>query len=301
MKYLVTGAFGFIGSNLVERLVKEGHEVTALDNSHTGSEANLDSVKGSVRLVRGSAGDVRQMKEKFDGVFHQGVYSSSPMYKENPHLVAAAIDDMLSVLEYAKAHNARVVWASTSSVYNGQKPPHREDMSVKITDFYTEARYAMERVAELYHSLYGVQVVGLRYFSVYGPHERSKGRYANLISQFLWAMQKGEDPIVYGDGTQTRDFTYVDDIVEANVLAMRSQVKFGVYNAGTGRSVTINEMIRILNDKMGKDLKPKYVVNSIKNYVQQTLADTSKAERDLGFRAKVSLEEGIGRLVKLYS
>jgi len=300
-RILVTGAAGFIGSNITERLVRDGHDVTALDNLHTGSESNVESVKGKIKFVKGKAGDIGSLKERFDVVFHNGTYSSTPMYKENPHLVAQIMDDWISILEYAKANGTRIVWASTSSVYNGQEPPHRENMDVKITDFYTEARYAMERMAELYYKLYGVQSIGLRYFSVYGPHEKSKGKYANLISQFLWAMQKGEQPVVYGDGSQTRDFTYVDDIVEANILAMISKMKFGIYNVGTGKSITINDMIILLGKKLGKDIKPKYIENKIQNYVQYTLADTSKAEKELGFKAKISLEQGIEKLIGYYS
>ncbi len=301
MKILVTGASGFIGSNIVERLVRDGHDVTALDNFHTGSEENLESVKGKIRLVRGSSGDVAHIGERFDVIFHQGVSSSSPMYKENPHLVAKAIDEWISILEYAKANNSRIVWAATSSVYNGHEPLHHERMDVKVTDFYTEARYEMERLAELYYKLYGVRSIGLRYFSVYSPHENAKKQYANLVTQFLWDLKHGRQPVVFGDGKQTRDFTYVDDIVEANMLAMKSAIPFGIYNAGTGKSITINDMIALLGRKLGRDVKPTYVENKIKNYVQHTLADTGKAERELGFRAKVSLEEGIGKLIDAYS
>jgi len=301
MKILVTGALGFIGSNLAERLVLEGHEVTALDNLHTGSMRNLDSIKEKVKFVKASSAEINNLKGKFDVIFHQGIYSSSPMYKEKPHLVATVINEWISILEYAKRNNAKVVWAATSSVYNGQKPPHREDMEVKITDFYTEARYGMERLAELYNKLFDVHVIGLRYFSVYGPHEKSKGKFANLITQFLWALQKNEQPVVFGDGSQTRDFTYVDDVVEANILAMKSTLGFGIFNVGTGKSITINEMIALLDRKLGKDIKPKYIENKIKNYVQETLADTGKAEKELGFRAKTSLEQGIEKLIAYYS
>jgi UDP-glucose 4-epimerase len=301
MKILVTGALGFIGSNIVERLVNEGHQITALDNLHTGSEQNIEQIKDKVRFINGGAGDIKDMEEKFDVIFHQGIYSSSPMYKENPHLTATVIDEFISVLEYAKKNRSKVVWAATSSVYNGQEPPHREDMDVKISDFYTEARYEMERLAELYNKLFDVQVIGLRYFSVYGPHEKSKGKYANLISQFLWDLQNDKAPVVFGDGSQTRDFTYVDDVVEANLLAMDSELKFGVFNVGTGRSITINEMITMLNQKLGKDIEPELVANPIKNYVQDTLADTSKAEAQLHFKAKIALEHGIEKLIDYYS
>jgi len=300
MKVLVTGALGFIGSNIVERLVKEGHAVTALDSMHTGSEENVLAVKDKIKIVKADSGELAKTGEKYDIIIHEGTSSSSPMYKNDPHLVAKAIDDWISILEYAKANKTRIVWAATSSVYSGHAPLHREDMDVKVTDFYTEARYEMERLAQLYNMLYGVESIGLRYFSVYGPHERSKGKYANLISQFLWDMQKGEQPVVFGDGSQTRDFTYVSDVVEANMLAMKSRVKFGIYNVGTGHSITINEMIAMLGRKLGKDIKPKYVGNPIKNYVQDTLADTRKAEKELGFKAIVSLEQGIEKLIVYY-
>lgn len=300
MKILVTGALGFIGSNITERLISEGHEVHALDNLHTGNPENLAKVKDKVKLYDMSSGDIEKTGEKFDFVFHQGIYSSSPMYKKDPHLVAEVIDNWISILEYAKKNGTKVVYASSSSVYNGNTPPYKEDMPILVKDFYTEARYGMERLGKLYNELYAVSVIGLRYFSVYGPHERSKKNYANLITQFLFDMKQDKQPLIFGDGSQTRDFIYVDDIVEANLIAMNSEKSFGIYNVGTGRSVDLNDMVGILNAKLGKKIEPVYQENKIRNYVQDTLADTSKAESELGFRAKVSLEEGIERLLQYY-
>lgn len=298
MNILVTGGAGFIGSNLVEALLQEGHSVTVLDNMHTGSEENLKGLK--VNLIKAEVGNLGKYDlGKPEVIFHQGVYSSSPMYKENPHLVAKAINDFITLLEFAKKNGSQIIFASTSSIYNGITPPHKEGIVPKVTDLYTEARIAMERLAELYHNLYGMKIIGLRYFSVYGPKEDSKGRYANLISQFLWAMIKGEAPIIYGDGTQTRDFTYIDDVVRANILAMKSGVKFGMYNVGTGRSYTLNQMTGILNKCLGTSIMPRYVENKIKNYVHATLADTTKAKKELGFQAKVALEEGVKKLIAL--
>ncbi len=298
MKILVTGGLGFIGSNIVKRLVLDGHEITILDNKNTGNEKNVENLRGKIRVVIGRGKEISKMKEKFDVIFHEGVYSSTPMYRKDPYLTAEVIEDFIAILEYAKENKTRLVWASSSSVYNGVKPPQKEDATILVTDFYTEARLAMERLAELYHKLYGVKSIALRYFSVYGPHEESKGQYANLISQFLWAAQKGEAPVVYGDGSQTRDFTYVDDVVEANMLAMKSNIEFGIFNVGGGKSVTINEMINVLGKVLGKEIKPRYVENPIKNYVEYTLAETSKAQKIIGFKAKVSLEEGIKKLVE---
>ena len=292
MKILVTGALGFIGSNLTERLVKDGHEVFVLDNLHTGSEANVSTIKDKIKILKMNSSDIAKINEKFDVIFHQGIYSSSPMYKENPQLTATVISEWISILEYTRKNNNKLIFASSSSLYNGNTPPHREDMEIKIRDFYAEARYAMERLARLYHDLYGVQVVGLRYFSVYGPHEKSKGKYANLVSQFLWELKAGRQPVLLGDGTQSRDFIYADDVVEANILAMKYN-KFGIFNVGTGKSVNLNEVVQLLNKKLGTNIQPKYEQNKIKNYVQHTLADTSLAKKELGFSAKITLEKGI--------
>ena len=299
MKILVTGGLGFIGSNLAERLLNEGHDVSVLDNLHTGNKDNVQSIKDRISIFEMDSGDIEKTGEKYDVIFHQGVYSSSPMYKKNPHLTAKAVDEWISILEYAKANNSKIVFACSSSVYNGQEPPHREDMEIKVTDYYTEARYAMERLAKLYNDLYGVHSVGLRYFSCYGPHESSKKTYANLITQFLWDMKKDQRPVIFGDGSQTRDFTYVDDVVEANIKALAYD-KFGIFNVGNGRSASLNDVVKILNEKLGKNIEPVYQENKIKNYVQHTLADTSKAEQELGFKAKTSLEQGIEKLIGCY-
>ncbi len=299
MKVLVTGALGFIGSNLAERLVKEGHEVSIIDNLHTGSMENIESIKDKVRIFEMNAGDIDKTGEKYEVVFHNGIYSSSPMYKDEPHLVAKAIDEFISVMEYAKKNGSRVVFASTSSMYNGITPPHKEDIVPLVKDYYSEARIIMERLAKLYYDLHGVPVVGLRYFSVYGPHEKAKKGYANLVTQFLWEMLEGKAPLIFGDGSQTRDFTYVDDVVDANMLAM-DYGKFGVFNVGNGKSITLNEVVEKLNKKLGTEINPTYQENRIKNYVQHTLADTTLAEKDLGFKAKISIDEGIERLIRCY-
>ncbi|MEM2954831.1 MAG: NAD-dependent epimerase/dehydratase family protein [Candidatus Nanoarchaeia archaeon] len=300
MDVLVTGGAGFIGSNIVKKLVGDGYNVTVLDNLHTGSEVNLFFVKGKVKLIKKSTGELKNLTEKFDIIFHNGIYSSSPMYKENPGLVGVVINEFLLLLEYARKNDSKIIFASSSSLYNTLQPPHREDMDIKVTDLYTEARLTMERLGEAYYKIYGNRIIGLRYFSVYGPHEENKGKYANLISQFLWALQKDQAPVVFGDGTQERDFIYVDDVVEANLIAMKSNIDFGVFNIGTGKSTKLNEIISILNAKLNKQIKPKYVSNPIKNYVYCTLADTTKAEQVLGFKAKVDLNEGIDKLLQYY-
>ena len=297
MKILVTGGAGFIGSNLASVLVKE-HDVTVLDNFHTGSADNLNDVKNEITIVDDSSGNIGEQPSNsdLDVIFHLGIPSSSPMYKENPMLVGSAINDAISVFEFAKKTGAKVVFASSSSLYNGLPTPNQEDMDVMVADYYTEARLGIERVAELYHKLYGIGIVGLRFFSVYGPNEHAKGIYANIVTQFLWEMQDGKIPVIYGDGTQTRDFIFVSDVVRACILAMEKDVS-GVFNVGTGVSHSFNDVVVALNGVLGTDIEPQYIDNPVKNYVAHTLADLTKVKAALGFRSEYSLEEGVREIV----
>jgi UDP-glucose 4-epimerase len=300
MSTLVTGGAGFIGSNLVENLLKAGEDIVVLDNMHTGSPSNLDGLQGGLRLIQASCNDLPGMDLHPEKIYHLGIPSSSPMYKKNPYLVGEALNGFTAVFELARKTGARVVYASSSSLYNGLLPPHREDMTIQVTDYYTEARLAMERIAELYRQLYNIDSVGMRFFSVYGPKETAKKQYANMVTQFLWEMQNANAPLIFGDGLQTRDFTYVKDLIHALQLAMKSDYH-GILNVGTGKAYTFNQTVEILNKNMGLDLKPRYMENPIKNYVQHTLSDTTKIEKVLGFKARYSLEDGVKELIKYYA
>jgi UDP-glucose 4-epimerase len=154
----------------------------------------------------------------------------------------------------------------------------------------------MERMAELYKRLFDVSSSGMRFFSVYGPKETAKKQYANMVTQFLWEMREGKTPLIYGDGSQTRDFTYVKDVTRALQRAMKSDYH-GILNVGTGKAYSFNDVIAILNKKLGLSVKPQYKENPIKNYVMYTLADTSKAEKEIGFEAKYNLEEGLCNII----
>lgn len=295
MNFLVTGGCGFIGSSLAERLVKEGYSVTVFDNLHTGNIKNIEGL--NVAFFNKPYNQISKFAPNIDAIFHIGIPSSTPMYKRNPWLVGEAVNDAITIFEYAKEKKCKVVYASSSSIYNGNKVPYNEDMPVFVTDFYTEGRYSIERLAKLYNILYGVKSVGLRFFSVYGPKERFKGEYANVISQFLWSMLKDEPPIILGDGTQTRDFIHIDDVVDALILAMDKDFGCEIFNVGTGVAHNFNQIVEILNKVLGKNIKPIYKPNPISNYVFHTLADTTKAEKILGFKAKITLEEGIRKLI----
>ena len=297
MSTLVTGGAGFIGSNLVEELLAAGEDVVVLDNMHTGSPGNLDGLEGSLKLIRASCNDLPDMDLHPEKIYHLGIPSSSPMYKKNPYLVGEALNGFTAVFELAKKSGARVVYASSSSLYSGLLPPHRENMTIQVSDYYTEARLAMERMAELYRKLFNVCSAGMRFFSVYGPKEESKKQYANVVSQFLWQMRRCETPLIYGDGMQTRDLTYVKDVVQALRLAMQSDYH-GILNVGTGKAYSFNDVIEILNKNMELNIKPLHVENPIKNYVLHTQADTAKAEKILRFKAKWNLEDGVRELLR---
>ena len=300
MSILVTGGAGFIGSNLAEDLLASGQKVTVLDDFSTGSNENLRDLSEGIEVVAASCLDLPNLEIRPDSIYHLGVPSSSPMYKRKPMLVGEAINGMIAVLELAKVAECRVVYASTSSLYSGQTPPHREDMEVIVTDYYTEARFSMERIAELYRKLFGVESVGMRFFSVYGPREGAKKQYANIVTQFLWEMMAGRAPVIFGDGSQTRDFVYVKDVVSALRMAMDSDYS-GALNVGTGKSYSFNEVAEMLAEKMGLALRAEHVDNPIKNYVIHTLADTSMAKEVLDFEARYSLQEGIEELMGAYS
>ncbi len=299
MKILVTGGAGFIGSNLTEELVKRGEDVIVVDNFTTGTMDNLKAVRKKVNVIRAPSQKLLGLKlPKLEKIFHLGIPSSSPMYRENPLLVGEAISGFMSVFELAKRNGAKVVYASTSSMYRGCKPPHREDVFAEPFDYYTEARIAMERLALVYHGLYGVSSMGMRFFSVYGPHERAKGTYANNVTQFLWAMREGKAPEIFGDGTQSRDFVNVKDIVRACLMASDSKVGCDAVNVGTGKGTSFNKVIGMLNEALGTSIKPAYLPNPIKNYVAHTLADLTKIKKLLGYKPTISLEEGIAQIVK---
>lgn len=303
MKYLVTGGAGFIGSNLAERLVGEGHTVTVVDNLSTGNLKNLRAVKKKIKFIKSPVAKILKNKDikGFDGIYHYGIPSSTPIYRENPYLVGEAINEFIVILELAKREKCKLVYASSSSVYNGNPTPFTEDMPVLVKDLYTEARYAMERLSRLYYDWYKLRSVGIRFFSVYGPHEEAKKNYANLVTQFLWNAQKGEKAIVYGDGNQTRDFTYVKDIIEGCVLAMNNEkVEHDIFNIGAGHQFTLNNMLEILEKNLNKKIEISHVPNPLQGYVYETWADTSKAEKILGFKSKYTLEQGLKEIIEYY-
>jgi UDP-glucose 4-epimerase len=297
----VTGGAGFIGSHIVSKLVNLGYTTFVIDNFHTGNENNLKDEIDNIKIFKGNVNEINKFElPKIDVIFHYGIYSSTPMYRLNPFLTAEVVKDAIALLEFAKNNNSKLIIASSSSIYNGLPLPWKENMQPIVTDLYTEGRIAIERLAKLYHDWYRLKVVILRLFSVYGPREEHKKKFANNVSQFLWRIMKDQPPVVYGDGTQTRDFIFIEDVIRANLLAMEEDLEFETLNIGTGRNKSFNEVISLLNKKLGKSIQPTYVQNPLKGYVYHTLADTTKANEVLGFKAKTELEDGIDELIKYY-
>lgn len=275
MKCLITGVGGFVGSNLAERFIREGNRVYGLDNFQTGHK---DNIPEGVRNFG---------NEKIDMIYHLGVPSTSPLYKADRRNIVSAINRTVQMFELAIKNKCPVVWASSSSIYSGHNPPHQEWMPANNLDWYTEVRYFMERLAYRYWEAHGVPSIGLRIFSCYGDKDVGKKQYANVITQFALDMIRGKRPLVYGDGTQKRDFIHVDDVVRGFIRASEICEKGAdIINLGTGHTYSFNEAIEMINVVLETDIKPKYTKNQIHNYVFTTKADVTKMYNIMGFRGE---------------
>jgi len=299
-KDLVVGGFGFIGSNIVEALVKKGRQVIALDNEFLGKEANLAGIK--CEKIKGDVYDFDMLNKivkenDVKRIFYLAGYSSSPMFDKEPMRVLDCIQGFMHVLEMGRLYGIKIVYASTSSFYARCQRPFKENMNIIPGTPYELSKYCMEQCAHTYNLSFDVVANGLRFFSVYGPHEKYKGRFANNLSQFYWSIKHDVPPIIFGDGEQTRDFTYVGDLVDAILMIMEAGKGSEVYNIGTGMEYSFNQMVSIINKLLGKDIRPKYVENPLKNYVLHTQADISKIKQEIGWEPATTLEQGIKKII----
>jgi UDP-glucose 4-epimerase len=293
-RVLVTGGAGFIGSNLANRLA-EGNDVVVVDDCYLGTPENLDD--GVAFHDRSVLDD--DLPTDVDVVFHLAALSSYAMHEEEPRRGARVnVEGFVNVVDQARAEGCdTVVYASTSSIYGSRTEPSPEDMDVAVNTGYEASKLARERYAEYFSNHYGMSLSGLRFFSVYqgyGGAEEHKGEYANVIAQFADDIVNGESPVLYGDGTQTRDFTHVSDIVSGIELAAEHRLD-GVYNVGTGERYSFNEVVDLLNAELGTSVEPEYVENPIPEsvYVHDTCADYSKLNAATGWEPEIDFEEGI--------
>ncbi|KYH25050.1 ADP-L-glycero-D-manno-heptose-6-epimerase [Halalkalicoccus paucihalophilus] len=300
-RVLVTGGAGFIGSNLANHL-SETNDVVVVDNGYLGTPENLDrTVEFHERSVLED-----DLPTDVDVVFHLAALSSYAMHEDDPTTGARVnVEGFVNVVEQAREDGCdTVIYASTSSIYGNQTEPSPEDMPVDVNTGYEASKLARERYAEYFANHYDLNMAGMRFFSVYqgyGGAEGHKGEYANVIAQFADDLANGESPVIYGDGTQTRDFTHVSDIVRGMVLAAEHELT-GVYNLGTGEAYDFNTVVELLNEELGTEIEPEYVENPIPDsvYVHDTCADYAKINEATGWEPEIDFKEGIRRVCSGY-
>jgi len=298
-KVLVTGGGGFIGSNLVRGLLERGETVRVLDNFATGNRANLAGLEDDVEVVEGELRSYERVHNAVRGVelvFHQGALPSVPRSVQDPLTTnAVTIEGTLNVLLAARDEDVRrVVYASSSSVYgNSGTLPRTETQQPDPISPYAVAKLAAERYCVSFHRVYGLETVALRYFNVFGPRQDPKSQYAAVVPRFLVAIDAGEPVPIHGDGTQSRDFTYVANAVEANILAGDQEGAGGtVLNIATGRQASVNELADAIGAALGKTVEKRYLPVRTGD-VRDSWADVSEAKRVLGYETQISLEDGL--------
>ncbi|MFB6126949.1 MAG: NAD-dependent epimerase/dehydratase family protein [Halolamina sp.] len=298
-RVLVTGGAGFIGSNLANYLADD-NDVVALDDGFLGTAANLTD---DVEFVEASVLD-DDLPTDVDVCVHLAALSSRAMLEDEPRRGAAVnVEGFVNVVEQAHADGCdTVVYASTSSIYDDEIPSS-EDEAIEADTGYEASMLSRERYAEYYDNYYDdLSVAGTRFFSVYqgyGGAEEHKGEYANTVSQWAEKIADGEPPVLWGDGSQTRDFTHVSDVVRA-IEAIADEELSGVYNVGTGRNFSFNELVELVNDALGTDVKPEYEPVPLKNYNYRQRADPSKLRAATDWTPTVDFEDGVERVCEPY-
>jgi len=301
--YLVTGGAGFIGSHIVQRLVKRGERVRVVDNLCTGEIERLASVLSVIDFVEEDLADPAVCDRVVDGVdyvLHQAAIPSvqrsirDPMASNRANITAT-----LNVLESCRTHGVRrLVYAASSSAYGDTKVlPKREDMPATPLSPYALQKFVGERYAKLYFDLYKLETVSLRYFNVFGPSQDPYSEYSAVIPKFITKLLAGEKLTIFGDGEQSRDFTYVENVVQANLLALTADGAAGkMMNLGCGTRISLNQLVKQLENILGLNAQVEYLPARAGD-VRDSLADIGLAERLLGYLPRVSVEDGLARTV----
>ena len=306
MRYLVTGGAGFIGSNTVDELVRRGHSVVVLDDLSSGREDNLAEIRNKITFIKGSITDievVRKVMHEAEYVLHLGARTSVPRSVKDPlETNKINIEGTLNVLVAAKELKVkRVVFAASSSAY-GETPtlPKTEAMQPQPISPYGVTKYVGELYCQTFGRCYGLENVALRYFNIFGPRQDPGSPYSGVLAKFCTAFLEDVQPLVFGDGEQTRDFTYVDNAVQANLLACEAPNASGkVFNVGVGGRVSLNEVLRELAKITGKTLAAKYEPPRDGD-IRDSQADISEARETLGYHPQVSFEQGLARTFEWY-
>jgi nucleoside-diphosphate-sugar epimerase len=297
---LVTGGAGFIGSNIASTLVTKGLRVRVIDDLSTGYRENLEEIKYDVDFIQASVADEAALTsalEDVELVFHEAAIPSVPRSVENPrdtHI--ASVDATFTLLLAARDRKVRrVIYAASSSAYGDQPTlPKSEDMLPDPLSPYAVAKLVGEYYCQVFSRVYGMETISLRYFNVFGPRQDPGSQYSGVISRFISALMSGERPVIYGDGEQSRDFNYIDNVVSANLLAAETRNGIGqVINIGNGQRTTLNELLNELKSLIGRnDIEAEYQAPRAGD-VRHSLADISKARDLLGFEPRVGLREGL--------
>ena len=301
MRYLVTGGAGFIGSNIVDELVRRGHSVAVLDDLSTGNEANLAGVRGKIDFRAGSITDLAEAQAACKGadyVIHLAARTSVPKSVQDPlETNRVNIDGTLNVLVAARdAAVKRIVYAASSSAY-GETPalPKTEAMQPQPISPYGVTKFVGELYAQVFGRVYGLENASVRYFNVFGPRQDPTSQYSGVLSRFMLAILQRESPVVYGDGEQSRDFTYIDNVVDETLRACEASGASGkVFNGGTGARITLNEVLKQLEKITGRKIQAKYDPPRAGD-IRNSQADISLARKVLGYEPRVHFDDGLKR------
>tara|TARA_Y100000815_G_scaffold170634_1_gene154981 strand:- start:156 stop:1076 length:921 start_codon:yes stop_codon:yes gene_type:complete len=300
VRYIVTGGAGFIGSNIVKKLVARGDDVTVIDNLNTGKEENLKSVIDKITFLKDSILN-RELLEKqsqnIDGIFHQAALASvQDSFSKPDEYHDVNVNGTENILKLAKKNDFRVVYASSSSVYgNPERIPIKESDKKNPINPYAETKLKKEQLAIKYSEM-GVKVIGLRYFNVFGKGQSKE--YAGVLKLFLERIRDKLPPKINGDGTQFRDFVYVEDVADANIMSMDSDINHGFYNVGTNTSITILDLAKTIIKSSGLDIQPIFGP-ALKGDVQRTIANIDLIKEEIGWEPTILLEKWIEEIISM--
>ncbi|HLM61434.1 MAG TPA: SDR family oxidoreductase [Pyrinomonadaceae bacterium] len=303
-KFLITGGAGFIGSNLADELIRQGAKVVIIDNLVTGFRENLEEIKGDFEFIEGDLNDDIKLKQAISGVetvFHQAALPSVPRSVDNPQEThQACVNATFNLLLKAKENNVRrVIYAASSSAYGDQKTlPKVETMLPEPLSPYAAAKLMGEYYCQVFSKVYNLETICLRYFNVFGPRQNPSSQYSGVISRFIDALMGDKTPVIYGDGEQSRDFTFIANVVDANIKASQTAKGVGeVMNAANGERISLNELLEVLKKITAKeDVSAEYQPER-KGDVKHSQADNRRAVDRLGYEKIVGLEEGLRKTI----